>query len=71
MWSTQPVKFGLFHIIVIIIALIAVAFGIYFGHCLCGEAYEKKKRSYSDNLWLLTFCARSIQGHLHHLCRCC
>ena len=43
MWDTQPVKFGLFHIIVIIIALIAVAFGIYFGHCLRGEAYEKKR----------------------------
>ena len=43
MWATQPVKFGLFHIIVIIIALIAVAFGIYFGHRLRGEAYEKKE----------------------------
>ena len=62
MWATQPVKFGLFHIIVIIIALIAVAFGIYFGHRLRGEAYEKKRDL------ILTIFGFSL---LHHLCRCC
>ena len=43
MWATQPVKFGLFHIIVIIIALIAVAFGIYFGHRLAEKRMRKKE----------------------------